>query len=83
MTKTIKVGDLRRNSAEMLTGVQNGDEYVVTNHGREVARVVPVGDEHRWVHNRDQVLGVLGSMASPDLAALVDDARRAEQGADL
>jgi prevent-host-death family protein len=83
MTKTIKVGDLRRNSAEMLSDVQNGDEYVVTNHGREVARVVPIADERRWVHNRDQVVDVLSSMSSPDLAALVDEARRAEQGVDL
>lgn len=83
MTKTIKVGDLRRNSAAMLSDVQNGDEYLVTNHGREVARVVPVGADTRWVHNRDQVLRVLGSMSSPDLAALVDEARRAEPAHEL
>lgn len=83
MTKTIKVGDLRRNSAEMLSDVQNGDEYVVTNHGREVARVVPISEDRRWVHNRDQVLEALGSMSSPDLAELVEEARRAESGADL
>jgi len=83
MTKTITVGDLRRNSTAMLTDVQNGDEYVVTNHGREVARVVPLTEDQRWTHNRDQVLDVLGTMSSPDLAQLVEDARRAEQGHDL
>lgn len=83
MTKTITVGDLRRNSTEMLTDVQNGDEYVVTNHGREVARVVPVAEETRWTRNRDRVLDVLGSMSSPDLADLVETTRRAEQGHDL
>jgi prevent-host-death family protein len=83
MNKSIKVGDLRRNSADMINDVQNGDEYVVTNHGREVARVVPIADDTRWIHNRDRVTDVLRTVSSTDLAALVDEGRRAEMGAVL
>lgn len=83
MTKTIKVGDLRRNSAEMIDDVEAGDEYVLTRNGREVARVVPVAEDTRWTHNRERVLEVLSAMSSPDLADLVDEARLAEQGVDL
>jgi prevent-host-death family protein len=49
MAKTIKVGDLRRNSAEMIDDVEAGDEYVLTRNGREVARVVPA---HVYVQRR-------------------------------
>lgn len=83
MTKTIKVGDLRRNSAEMIDDVEAGDEYVLTRNGREVARVVPVAEDTRWTHNRERALEVLSAMSSPDLADLIDEARLAEQGTDL
>jgi GrpB-like predicted nucleotidyltransferase (UPF0157 family) len=36
-----------------------------------------------WVHNSEAVTGVLSSMSSPDLAALVAAARRAERGVDI
>jgi len=85
MLKTIKVGDLRRNSAEMITDVQNGDQYVLTSNGRAVARVVPVRDDERWMHNRDEVAAALSAAASDldELAELVEEARRSEAGADL
>ncbi|WP_083527821.1 type II toxin-antitoxin system Phd/YefM family antitoxin [Curtobacterium ammoniigenes] len=78
-----KVGDLRRNSAEMIDDVEAGDEYVLARNGREVARVVPVAEETRWTHNGEGILEVLKWMSSPDLADLVDEARLAEQSGDL
>jgi len=83
MSKTIKIGDLRRNSADMIHDVQAGAEYVVTNHGHEVARVVPIAEDARWTHNRERVTEVLKHTSNPELAALVEEARRAEVGADL
>jgi prevent-host-death family protein len=83
MLKTIKVGDLRRNSAAMITDVQNGDQYVLTSNGRDVARVVPVQDDERWTHNREQVESALGAAAGAQLgglAEIVADGRRAESG---
>ncbi len=47
MATTIAVGDLRRISTAMLTDVQKGQEYLVTNHGREVERVVPLTEDQR------------------------------------
>jgi prevent-host-death family protein len=46
----VKVGvrELRNNLSRYLERVQAGDEVVVTDHGREIARVVPIaGDEHK------------------------------------
>jgi prevent-host-death family protein len=45
MTETISQRELRNNSGEVLRRVQAGESYVVTNHGRPVARLVPISDE--------------------------------------
>lgn len=34
--------EMRNNSAEVLRRVESGEELVVTNHGRPVARLLPV-----------------------------------------
>ncbi|MBF4579444.1 type II toxin-antitoxin system Phd/YefM family antitoxin [Frigoribacterium sp. VKM Ac-2530] len=86
MLKTIKVGDLRRNSAEMIADVQNGDQYVLTSNGRDVARVVPIRDDERWTHNREQVEQALRAAAAAelgDLAEIVAEGRRSELGTNL
>jgi prevent-host-death family protein len=83
MSKTITTGDLRRNSATVIHDVQAGAEYVVTNHGHEVARVVPIAADSRWTHNRERVIEVLQRSANPELAALIEEGRRADTGTDL
>jgi prevent-host-death family protein len=45
MTETISQRELRNNSGEVLRRVQAGESYVVTNHGRPVARLVPLESE--------------------------------------
>lgn len=39
---TISVGHLRQNPTEMLRHVKEGAEYVLTDHGTPVARIVPL-----------------------------------------
>lgn len=41
MEKTISAAEANRGFSEILRGVRDGHSYVVTNHGRPVARIVP------------------------------------------
>lgn len=46
MEKTISAAEANRGFSEILRGVREGHSYVVTNHGRPVARIVPAdGDD--------------------------------------
>jgi prevent-host-death family protein len=49
MEKTISAADANRNFSQVLRDVREGDSYVVTSHGRPVARIVPTqaSDEAR------------------------------------
>ncbi|WP_091180433.1 type II toxin-antitoxin system Phd/YefM family antitoxin [Paramicrobacterium humi] len=44
----ISLGQLRQNPTEMVRNVRDGDEYVLTDHGRPVARIVPIAPDP-WV----------------------------------
>ena len=44
MTNTLTHRDLRNSSGEVLRAVEAGEAYTVTNHGRPVARLVPITD---------------------------------------
>ena len=78
MLKTIEVGDLHRDSTEMITDVLEGVPYLLMVDGREVAKVVPLGDDQRWVRNRDQVDAALACVTRDldELAALAETGRR-------
>jgi prevent-host-death family protein len=41
MEKTVSAADANRNFSLLLREVRNGESYVVTSHGRPVARIVP------------------------------------------
>lgn len=41
MEKTVSAAEANRGFSEILRGVREGHSYVVTNHGRPVARIVP------------------------------------------
>ena len=43
MDEVISVADVNRNFSRLLRGVREGRSYVVTCHGRPVARLVPAG----------------------------------------
>jgi prevent-host-death family protein len=45
--KAVSAADANRNFSSLLRGVRGGQSYVVTSHGRPVARLVPMGaDDH-------------------------------------
>jgi prevent-host-death family protein len=45
MDETITAADANRSFSRLLRGVQRGQSYLVTSHGRPVARVVPPDEE--------------------------------------
>ncbi len=45
MDKVIQATEANRQFSHLLRDVQNGQTYVVTSHGRPVARIVPVDAE--------------------------------------
>lgn len=44
MDKAISAADANRKFSEVLREVKSGKTYVVTSHGRPVARISPVGE---------------------------------------
>lgn len=47
MDRPVTSADANRRFSELLRGVRNGESYVVTAHGRPVARLSPVEGETR------------------------------------
>ncbi|WP_296745631.1 type II toxin-antitoxin system Phd/YefM family antitoxin [Mesorhizobium sp.] len=45
MDETVSAADANRRFSHILREVREGHSYVVTSHGRPVARIVPAGDE--------------------------------------
>ena len=43
MEEAVSAADANRQFSQLLRGVRDGHSYVVTSHGRPVARLVPVG----------------------------------------
>ena len=46
MQKVISAAEANRKFSEVLRGVREGQSYVVTSHGRPVARIEPLNDGH-------------------------------------
>jgi len=46
--KYVSAADANRRFSELLRTVKNGRSVVVTNHGKPVAKVVPIADERRF-----------------------------------
>jgi prevent-host-death family protein len=42
---TVSAADANRQFSQLLRGVRDGRTYIVTSHGRPVARITPVGRE--------------------------------------
>jgi prevent-host-death family protein len=47
MEKAISAAEANRKFSEVLRGVKEGQTYIVTSHGRPVARITPVEEQHR------------------------------------
>lgn len=65
----VKVGvrELRNNLSRYLNQVRAGDEVVVTDHGREIARVVPIAHGEQEPNRLDQL--VAEGLVAPPLEA--------------
>jgi prevent-host-death family protein len=49
MEKAISAADANRNFSQVLREVRQGQNYVVTSHGRPVARIAPVREDRSSV----------------------------------
>jgi prevent-host-death family protein len=47
MEKTITAADANRKFSELLRGVREGRTFLVTSHGRPVAKVIPAEEDSR------------------------------------
>ena len=69
--------ELRNDTAALLSRVQNGEVVVVTVHGRDVARLVPVSAKREWLARADLANRLQRVQADPglrhDLAAIAGD----------
>ena len=62
MEKAISAAEANRNFSQLLRDVRDGQSYVVTSHGRAVARIAPVQEDHAGaVKARSALLGRLRS----------------------
>ena len=51
MEKTIPAADANRKFSELLRGVRKGRRYVVTSHGKPVAKLVPADVDDRTMES--------------------------------
>jgi prevent-host-death family protein len=47
MEKTVSAADANRRFSDLLRGVRQGRSYVVTSHGRPVAKLIPAETDER------------------------------------
>ncbi len=47
MAESISAADANRRFSRLIRGVREGNSYVVTSHGKPVARIVPAGTDER------------------------------------
>ena len=55
MDETVSAADANRKFSHILREVREGQSYVVTSHGRPVARIVPA-DRHEEVASRSRAV---------------------------
>ena len=84
MEKLVSAADANRKFSELLRGVRQGHSYVVTSHGRPIARILPAGEnEDSTFHARSSLLKRLRSQRAVSIGRWkreelyeADDARR-------
>lgn len=72
--KTIAQRVLRNESGKILRQAEDGEQFVITVHGRPVALLGPY-ERRQWVAAE----GVRGLLATPTDPGLLDDLRRLER----
>ena len=56
MDKAISAADANRKFSLLLRGVRDGRSYVVTSHGKPVARLIPVGKHEHFAREARSAL---------------------------
>jgi prevent-host-death family protein len=46
MEEAVSAADANRRFSRLLRGIREGHSYVVTNHGKPIARLIPAGQQH-------------------------------------
>jgi prevent-host-death family protein len=67
MEKAISAAEANRKFSEVLRGVRAGQTYLVTSHGRPVARIEPVDKESDKDRARNALLKRLRSQKAIDI----------------
>ena len=65
MEKTISAADANRKFSELLRGVREGRTYVITSHGKPVAKIVPADASDSKATSRSAFLDRLASQELP------------------
>ena len=77
--RIISQRELRNDNAEVMRGVEAGETFVVTRHGKPVARVVPAGDPELPLASEPTVRGGFSSLPRVTLevstSEVLDDLR--------
>jgi prevent-host-death family protein len=67
MQKSISAAEANRKFSELLRGVKAGQKYIVTSHGRPVARIEPIDKEDDADRAHDALLKRLRSQRAIDI----------------
>lgn len=59
MEETVSAADANRNFSHLLRGVREGRTYVVTSHGKPVAKIVPADEQETSTAGRQALLARL------------------------
>ena len=56
MEKIVSAAEANRRFSEVLRGVREGDSYVVTSHGRPIAKITPIRHEDAFRDKAKEIL---------------------------
>lgn len=73
MEKAISAAEANRKFSQLLREVREGRSYVVTSHGRPVARISPIDNERDADRARDALLKRLRSQKAIDIGPWTRD----------
>jgi prevent-host-death family protein len=67
MDKIVSASEANRKFSQMLRSVREGDSYVVTSHGRPIARLLPVKEDRNRSSAKSRLLKRLQSQPAHDI----------------
>lgn len=81
MDEAVSAADANRSFSRILRSVREGRSYVVTSHGRPVARIVPANSRERVLSGaRTALMSRLRSQAAVEAGAWTRDELYEEEG---